>query len=175
MKKLFCFFLVSALLLGLFGCAQVPAEAPSPSSPTPDIPTTEKPAADVPTTSVPVTVPSQSATLDSPVRLEFSGLEDGVVYINWVNCGDYDILFGEEFHIYRLEGEEWVSCLTCEDLAFTAIGYILQPGSPWLCDYNTSGCFDLSIPGTYRFVSDCFPDDIGPSQTFDVFCEFTVE
>ena len=48
--------------------------------------------------------------------------------VEWINNTPYEANYGSSYVIERLEGDEWVSCAMRDDLAFTAIAYILQAG-----------------------------------------------
>jgi len=79
-------------------------------------------------------------------------------YINavWKNRSAREFTFGENYGIYRLEGEEWKDCMVTERM-WHAIGYMLPPTRNFEKKYNLYHV-DMTKAGTYRFEVDCFEE-----------------
>ena len=108
--------------------------------------------------------------------IRVDGLQnDQELVIVWENQTDFDVTYGESFTVERLEGEKWVSCDTKEMAIFEAIGYLLQAGQTKEETYNLSAYYDVSKPGTYRFLTECYVSDTKNESTkCSLWTEFTV-
>lgn len=153
MKKIFTFLLTAALLLSLAGCRQDPQA----------------------TTPVVTPGPTQSGSDGLSVSIDRLDPEEGTLVVKWSNQTPYEALYGSSFSIERLEGEKWVSCQICEHLVFDLVGYPLQAGQTLDRSYRLTGIFDVSSPGTYRFLTTCFLYDKGYYTTeYTLTAEFAV-
>ena len=98
-----------------------------------------------------------------------------VIDINWHNDTDYSAMYGEMYWIQRLVNEEWVDCAINEPI-FATIAFELPSKEYSYKSYTVSDLYDVSQPGTYRFLSTCTVN-MGEekSQTCSVSCEFVIE
>ena len=150
MKKIFT-FLLALVMLGLTGCRQ---DANSP---------------------VITPGPTQTGSQGLTVSIDRLNPEEGTLLVKWRNDTPYEAFYGSSFTIERLEGEEWVSCLVREDLAFDLVAYELKAGQTLERSYRLTGNFDISAPGTYRFQTSCYLYDKGYYATdYTLTAEFTV-
>lgn len=157
MKKLWALLLAGAMLLTISGCRDTGANDPDFSMP-------------------PVT-PGASQTGHEGLEVRVESLtwneEDGtVLVITWDNGCGKDVTYGSAYVIERLDGEEWVSCANGHDAVFDAVGYELRAGQSRKESYDLTWLYNVSMPGTYRFRTDCFVAE-GGSKT--VKCELTAE
>ncbi|MBQ2857866.1 MAG: hypothetical protein IJA45_02950 [Oscillospiraceae bacterium] len=98
-----------------------------------------------------------------------------VIDINWHNDTDYSVMYGEMYWIQRLVNEEWVDCAISEPI-FATIAFELPSKEYSYKSYSISDLYDVSQPGTYRFLSTCTVN-MGEekSKTCAVSCEFVIE
>ena len=126
----------------------------------------------------------QTATSDTysdfdGISIQASGIyispDKTTIVINWRNDTEYSVIYGEEYSIERLENGEWVSC-AIKDNSFTAIAYELPAKKLDSKAYTLTGMYDVSKPGTYRFLSTCGVNT-GKEKTTEcsVWAEFTRE
>lgn len=97
--------------------------------------------------------------------------------INWKNETLYEVVYGSSFDIEKETNGEWKSCVTLDNLSFTAIGYELKAGATQKKTYGLTDTFDISEDGKYRFTTDCFVYDKGrggESTECEMWAEFTV-
>lgn len=97
--------------------------------------------------------------------------------IKWSNKTSYDVVYGENYNIEREENGVWESCVTIDSLAFTSIGYELEPGATQKKSYTLTNVFDISENGKYRFTTDCLVYEKGrggESTECELWAEFTV-
>ena len=152
MKRLLIVLLSCALLLGAGGCGLQTVDQPTDGS---DVQRAQ---------------PGEASS-------DYAGIEIGIAALNGnpqentyelvvelCNKTRYDVTYGEAFTVERLEGSSWVSCAREGNWAFEAIGYMLKPGSRQTQSYNLSFAYDLSVPGTYRFRTECYVSD-NPEQS----------
>ena len=93
----------------------------------------------------------------------------------WNNRTEYEVTYGASFAIERLDGEEWVSCAIPEDPVFNLMAYLLPAGRLTNEFYTVTDMFDVSSPGTYRFITDCLvPDNAEQSTKCELTAEFTL-
>ena len=98
-----------------------------------------------------------------------------VIDINWHNDTDYSAMYGEMYWIQRLVNEEWVSCAISEPI-FATITFELPSKEYSYKSYAISDLYDVSQPGTYRFLSTCTVNmGKDKSQTCSASCEFVIE
>lgn len=98
-----------------------------------------------------------------------------MIDINWHNDTDYSAMYGEMYWIQRLVNEEWVDCAISEPI-FATIAFELPSKEYSYKSYSISDLYDVSQPGTYRFLSTCTVN-MGEekSKTCAVSCEFVIE
>jgi len=125
-------------------------------------------------------MPGENASAFEGVSVEILSAEHTeekgrILKVQWNNETDYEVLYGEAFEIQRLEGDQWISCNTRENIVFTAIGYFLKPNSKKEESYRVDWAYDISKPGTYRFTSDCHVYDTKEGTECELWAEFTVE
>lgn len=89
------------------------------------------------------------------------------------NYSNRQITYSPWFDIEQQTENGWVSCAQ-EDMGWDYVLYILAPGDTATETYPM-GSFDLSQPGTYRFVKDCNLYVEEDSTPYRVVAEFTVE
>lgn len=95
--------------------------------------------------------------------------------VSWNNTTEHTVTYGEMYRIERLENGEWVDCSLQENV-FLAIGYLLKANTDASKEYTLTDMYDISIPGTYRFLSTCSVDMGDEEQTeCSVWSEFVIE
>lgn len=93
----------------------------------------------------------------------------------WNNRTEYELTYGASFAIERLDGEEWVSCAIPEDPVFNLMAYLLPAERLTNEFYTLTDMFDVSSPGTYRFITDCLvPDNAEHSTKCELVAEFSL-
>ncbi len=92
------------------------------------------------------------------------------VWMRLTNSSDKTVLTGRPFQLYRYENDEWVSCETTEDLAWTLEAIMILAGQSREESCNL-GFFDISKNGYYRLVKDFSIE--GETHTANV--EFVVD
>lgn len=99
--------------------------------------------------------------------------EDGTVLeVRWNNASDRDILFGSNFGIDRLEGNNWQQLKARPNTAFTTEAYLLRAHTCLERTYRLDWVYDVSRTGSYRLTVDySFCDDETNTQ-FDLWAEF---
>ena len=158
MKKLFAILLIIALLFSFAGCKN---EAPETKGPdfVSRVSHTDYPGMEIQIESIQYNNENASTELT----------------IAWKNQTDFQVVYGEAFGIERLENGKWVSCAMQELTAFTSIGYLLEAGTTREETYNLSFYYDVSAPGTYRFLTDCYISDTKNESTkCNLWAEFTI-
>ena len=91
----------------------------------------------------------------------------------WNNMTEYGVTYGNSYSIERLENGEWVDC-SLKDNIFTLIGYDLKANERVNKEYRLTDMYDVSKPGTYRFLSSCYLD-MGYNKECNVWVEFIVK
>ncbi len=95
--------------------------------------------------------------------------------VEWKNESQSNAIYGSGYVIERLEGDEWISCATRDDLIWTAIAYVLDAGTVRSETYHLTDTFDISVPGQYRFQSECYVHESAEQSTkCELIAEFTV-
>ncbi len=74
----------------------------------------------------------------------------------WKNETDYEVVYGEAFWVRRNVDGKWVTCEDGEENAFNGIGIVLEPKSEHKKKYNVSNYYDVSKPGDYRLMTECY-------------------
>ena len=113
------------------------------------------------------------------ISIQASGIyiypDKTTIVVNWRNDTAYSVKYGESFEIERLENGEWVSCALM-DTAFDTIAYELRAEKLDSKVYTLTEMYDVSKPGTYRFLSTCSVDTgEGESTECSVWAEFILE
>ena len=90
--------------------------------------------------------------------------------VQYINGSHEDIIYGEEFYIYRWTGDVWENCQIDPNYGWDAIGYYMSPGAKDTHEYNLNG-FIMSEPGKYRFEKD-FSVDGKPETKYKVYIDF---
>lgn len=90
-------------------------------------------------------------------------------HLIWHNDTSQQITYGEMYTIEYKDGDEWKGVMK-DEIAFTAIGYLLNPYSTTAKSYTTQW-FDLSKNGTYRLGSEF---STGDGNHYDTWIEFEV-
>ena len=98
----------------------------------------------------------ESTGNDSRVRLDVKELSFGPnglsLTADWVNNGDDPIVFGEEFLVSRQDdADHAVTCDAKQELVWTAIAYVVNPGGRTEKTYPLS-LYDCDGVGTYWFT-----------------------
>jgi beta-lactamase regulating signal transducer with metallopeptidase domain len=99
-----------------------------------------------------------------------------VLTVDWQNSTKDDVIYGDYYHIYRLENGSWKSCAGENELFFHDIAYGLAPAAAAVKTYNNS-YFDLSATGTYKLETYFFFDKDRPITDYDhynVWIEFEI-
>jgi hypothetical protein len=163
MKRLFAILLTTALLFGLAGC-----KSSTPQLLDPDFEQL-------------LMTPGKAHTDYSGIEIQVDSLnwqqEDGknTLTVTWNNNTDLDAVYGAAYVIERLDGEEWVSCAKQDDLAVIAIAYELKAGQTVEKIYNLTDAYDVSIPGTYRFKTECYVSkNANKSTKYELIAEFAI-
>ena len=164
MKKAIVLYCVLAMLLSLAGC-----QLSTPQSQDPD--------------HSPLTMtPGESYTDFENIEIRVESLdqheeeEKTSLTVVWNNKSEFDAIYGSSYLIERLEGENWVSCATRDDLIWTAIAYTLDAGAVQSETYTLTDTFDISIPGRYRFKSECYVYETAEESTkCELVAEFSID
>lgn len=93
--------------------------------------------------------------------------------VEWKNETNTPVLYGLAYTVERLENGYWVSC-SINDPVFTSVAYSLPGNSAEMKRYTLSELFDVSKPGTYRFLSSCTLDPWGEKQACTLWTTFTI-
>lgn len=161
MKKVLAIILAGVLLIALTGCQNA------------------KPKAD-PDIAPLVMTPGETDTGYEGIDIRLGSLnrnEAGQVSITviWNNQTKYDVIYGASYVVERMEGEAWVSCAMSENIAFDALAYELKAGQSREETYFLTQIYEVSMPGTYRFRTDCYVyDNPGQGTKCDLTAEFTL-
>ena len=162
MKKVFAIILAGALLLGLAGCQNSVPKLNDPSF-------------------APLAMtPGETYTSYEGIEIQVDSLnwhegnQKSSLVVAWNNQTKYEVTYGASFAIERLEGEEWVSCAIRDDLVFIAIAYLLPAGQTTKKTYTLTDMFDVTSPGTYRFITDCYVACSDKHIKCQLTAEFTV-
>lgn len=99
---------------------------------------------------------------------------DVILEVLWKNETQYDIVYGEMFGIHRWEDGQWIPLEMKENTAFQSIGYGLEAGKKVQKTYNLGWVYDLSLPGTYRFSTECYLYDTREGSKCHLYDEFTL-
>jgi len=164
MKKCAAFLLALVCAAGLFGCAGRQPEYPEYVEP--DF------------TRQPATVTASYSDVEG-ISVQADGVyvhpDKTTLVVSWNNRTDYPVTYGESFEIERLENGEWVDCALGENV-FHMIGYLLPANKSVNKEYTLTDMYDISTPGTYRFLSTCSVEMEGEyPKTCALWSEFTVE
>ncbi len=74
----------------------------------------------------------------------------------WKNETEYEVLYGEMFWVERNVDGKWTVCEQGESNAFHSIAIALEPKSEHKKKYNVSNYYDVSKPGDYRLMTECY-------------------
>ena len=113
------------------------------------------------------------------ISIQASGIyihpDKTTIIINWRNDTEYSVIYGEAYAIERFENGKWVSC-ALKDNFFNAIAYELRAKELDSKGYTLTGMYEVSTPGTYRFLSTCsvYAGEEKPTEC-SVWAEFTIE
>lgn len=75
--------------------------------------------------------------------------------VDWKNDSQYNIIYGDHYHIYKLENGKWVSCAYEKEVVFHDIAYSLAASDTQVKNYKNYS-FDLSKTGIYKLETDFF-------------------
>ncbi len=93
------------------------------------------------------------STLDgislSIVSAEFLG-EEPSISVKLENNSGKEIIFGEEFHLYYVQGTERIDCNVNEDVLWALVGYNVTPGKAAKHTYSLNEQ-NIECTGEYRF------------------------
>ena len=150
--------------------------------------TTEQPETAAPVTTMPVETPVVTAAVEpsempmpseTPVATSASGAvtiqvtdvkvtEDSItLQTNWKNAAPYEICFGLDFKIERLEGEAWKEIQTDEPIVIPAIACVIKPGGEGPHTYSCPKITGGVKAGTYRLVVNASHRDTQESTETD--------
>lgn len=120
-------------------------------------------------------VSQQSSTSElAGLSLEIVSLEasapDPYLTVQYKNGSHEDIIYGEEFYIYRRAGDAWENCRIDPNYCWNDIGYYMSPGAKDTHEYNLNGLI-MSEPGKYKFETN-FSVDGKPETKYKVYIEF---
>lgn len=91
----------------------------------------------------------------------------------WINDTDYEVLYGASYRVQREENGQWVDCAIA-DPVFFSIAYGLRADMSQKVSYAVSNYYDVSKPGTYRFMTSCYVET-GERRNCSLWAEFSVE
>lgn len=96
------------------------------------------------------------------------------ISVIWKNDTNKELIFGNEFNIRKLVGEEWK--IIGKEAVFTTIGYIVYPNTEMKHNYNIRVRSDNLEKGTYRIITN-FSDVHSPGNydTYSLTTSFKVE
>ena len=150
MKRIFALAAVVLLLLTLAGCGKAEPLATGESG--------------------------QSYSAHEDVQIQILDIyrdETGLaIEVEWSNRGSKEVIFGASYEIQRKEGAEWVACPGQYEAVFPAIAYMLPSKDSRKEIYHPEWFFDLSKPGTYRFISNCTLEEV---DRIEVWAEFSLD
>lgn len=89
-----------------------------------------------------------------------------VLNVIWHNESAYQAVYGVAYKLQKKVSDKWVDCMTA-DVDFIEIACILEPGSQRSQSYTISQFCDVSKPGTYRILVDCYLNT-GENSTMSV-------
>lgn len=87
-------------------------------------------------------------------KIKFAN-NDSALTVEWKNKTDYDVIYGESYKIERFENDKWINC-QIDELIFNDLATCLSPQSRQKEEYYFFYEFNLTAPGKYRIVTDCF-------------------
>lgn len=161
MKKLMALVLALCCVLGLGGCDKTAPDYVEPNF-------TEQP------------------VIEGNLYSDFEGISARIgglyVYpdkttltVTWINRTEHPAIYGKAYWIERLENSEWVTCALKENI-FATVAYELRAGEMDNMAYTITDMYDISTPGTYRFLSTCSVD-VGEEKQTDcsLWAEFIIE
>lgn len=163
MRKLTAFVLAVVCVLGMVGCNNSQPIYPDYEEPN----FTEK-----------QTIVSNNYSDFEGISIQASGIyiypDKTTIVVNWQNETAYSVMYGKTHWIERLENDQWVRCSLMDDV-FPSI-YELRAKELDCKEYAFTDVYDVSKPGTYRFLSTCSVD-IGEGKTTEcsVWAEFILE
>ena len=91
------------------------------------------------------------------------------------------VFFGSRFVVEREENGQWVQCQMREGVAWSDIGYFLEPGKSREDVYYVAFCYAIDEPGQYRFQMGLNLSEktdmvgLNPDGDYKVIVEFTVD
>ena len=94
------------------------------------------------------------------------------ITVKWDNNSNYQLMYGESFRLYRYENGKLIDTVTIDNLAFNAVGYLLQPHTAVEKSYNLTH-YDLSQDGLYRFESSVLIHG-GESTSYTLWVNFEI-
>ena len=94
------------------------------------------------------------------ISVEILSLEQGengtIIRVRWKNETEKQAIYGSSYFIDAYRGDRWEQCAVDENVIFTAIAFILEPGQEREETYTLTGVYDLPETGTCRFRTECF-------------------
>ena len=110
------------------------------------------------------------------VSVEVCGINTGkktTLEVLWTNDTKYDVTYGAEYSIERMEDGEWVDC-SVTLIAFALPAYTIKENETLKKEYMLTDMYDISRRGLYRFVSHCTVED-GSGENSLVWAEFEID
>ena len=164
MKKLVAFVLTFVCVFALVGCDNTQPEYEEPNF----TEFTEK-----------QTIVGNNYSDFDGISIQASGIyiypDKTTIFINWENDTEYSVIYGEQYSIERFENDQWVSCLINNN-DLTDIDHELRAKELDSKAYTLTEMYDVSKPGTYRFLSTCSVNiGEGKSTECSVWAEFILE
>ena len=107
------------------------------------------------------------------VFVKILSLDNLEIEVNWINDTENQIIFGEEFYIYKQEGNDWKNCRNSKEYAWHTIAYMGKPQSSTAHNYSLYS-ISLEEDGIYKFESSYFVDGY-PEKDYTVSAEFEIK
>ncbi len=107
------------------------------------------------------------------LSVEVVSLNTTYIGIKWINNTENNIIFGEEFYIYKQKNGKWKDCRQSKEYAWNAIAYSVDSSKETVHEYNLA---EISVmeDGKYRFESNCFIDGNADSK-YKVWVQFEIK
>lgn len=92
---------------------------------------------------------------NAPVEMNILSVSEAGITVEFVNTTEMEGLFGEHFYIcFEQDGKWYRLPQTAENIAFTDIGYILEPNGKADIEHGFEWIYGLLPEGKYRIVKD---------------------
>jgi hypothetical protein len=92
------------------------------------------------------------------------------------NGTDSTIAYGDDYHLYREQNEDWVLLSGYENALYTLMSYSIYPGESRVCEIMLSWHHDTPlVSGNYKIVKIATVYEAGSHTDISLEAEFTVK